>query len=256
MNCLRLSLVFSVFLCSFCFRKSVELPESNPPDHKSFTAILQQYVNEDGLVNYKALLNKRHLLDAYLQTLRKSAPAKNWTENEKLAFWINVYNAFTIDLILTHYPVKSIKDIGSKISIPFVNTPWQIKFIEIGGKNYNLDDIEHGIIRKEFNEPRIHFALVCAAISCPALRNEAYEAERLEVQLQDQALNFLLDKSKNDIASNPAKLSKIFQWYGGDFKKQHKSLIAYLNTALPEPLPENTKISYNEYFWDLNEQKY
>lgn len=248
-------LVIFTLICSSCFKKSVELSESNPPDHSPFTILLQKHVNEKGMVNYQAFLKDRKSLSDYLESLTKSAPAKNWTEKEKLAFWINAYNAFTIALILEYYPVESIKDIGPKISIPFVNTPWQIDFIEIGSKKYNLDDIEHGIIRKEFDEPRIHFALVCAAVSCPKLRHEAYEAEKLDMQLQEQALDFLMDASKNNLNANPVQVSKIFQWYAADFKSNHASVLDYVNSLLPNPLPTNTKVEYAEYYWDLNEQK-
>jgi hypothetical protein len=250
-----ISLMFIVLIATSCFRKSIEGEESISPDHHPLTVLLQKHVNNFGLVDYKAFQADRPLLKSYLQTLSISVPSKNWSKQEKLAYWINAYNAFSLELILEHYPIKSIKDIGSSISVPFVNTPWQISFIEIGGEKYNLDDIEHGIIRKEFNEPRIHFALVCAAISCPKLRNEAYVPERLNEQLQEQALSFLLDKEKNDITSDPIQLSKIFQWFSGDFKRQNKSIVDYLNSILPEPLPENSKINYNEYYWDLNEQK-
>ena len=245
----------ALLLSTACFRKSTELNKSTYPDHAPFTELLKMHVDNNGLVNYKAFLLDRENLKNYLTSLSKAPPAKNWTNEEKLAYWINAYNAFTIELILEHYPINSIKDIGSSISIPFVNTPWQIDFITIGDKKYNLDDIEHGIIRKEFDEPRIHFALVCAAISCPKLRNEAYEADRLNEQLQDQTLSFLVDKEKNDITSDPILLSKIFQWFSGDFKKESKNIIDYLNSVLPEPLPKNTKISYREYYWNLNEQK-
>ena len=115
-----------------------------------------------------------------------------------MAYWINAYNAYTIRLILNHYPVKSIKDIGSSIQIPFVTTPWADKFFSIGGEKMSLDNIEHGTLRKKYDDPRIHFALVCAAMSCPRLRNEAYAAARLDAQLDDQGRDFL---------GNPAKTS-------------------------------------------------
>ena len=107
-----------------------------------------------------------------------------------MAFWINAYNAYTIRLVLDHYPVSSIKDIGSKIKIPFVTTPWAAKFFSIGGEKMSLDNIEHGTLRKNYNDPRIHFALVCASISCPRLRNEAYTAAALEKQLDDQGHDY------------------------------------------------------------------
>ena len=110
-----------------------------------------------------------------MEELRKGHPNdKHWTETEQLAYWINAYNAFTVELILDHYPVASIRDI--KEGVPFINSVWDIDFIKIEGKTYSLNDIEHRILRREFDEPRIHFAIVCASISCPKLRNEAFEA--------------------------------------------------------------------------------
>jgi hypothetical protein len=136
---------------------------------------------------------------------------KEWSESAQLAYWINVYNAFTIKLIIDHYPVESIKDIGSKIQVPFINSPWDIKLIEIEGKKYDLNNVEHSILRKDFEEPRIHFAIVCASFSCPKLRREAFTAEKLEEQLQEQAVDFINDPAKNSISKNKAEVSKIFQ---------------------------------------------
>lgn len=206
------------------------------------------------MVNYKGFANDKAELTTYLNTLSKNPPATNWSKAEQLAYWINAYNAYTIQLILNHYPVKSIKDIGSKIKIPFVNTPWDIKFIKIGNETYDLNNIEHGIIRKQFNEPRIHFALVCAAKSCPRLRNEAFEASRLNAQLDDQAVDFLNSPGKNSITPKQASLSKILDWYGGDFKKQGLSVKDVVNKYSKTKITDDTKISYQTYDWSLNEQ--
>jgi hypothetical protein len=180
------------------------------------------------------------------------APAKNWSDNEKLAYWINAYNAFTIQLILDNADqnLSSIKDIGSKIKIPFVNTPWDVKFIEIGGKKMDLNNIEHGIIRKQFNEPRIHFALVCAAKSCPPLRNEAFTAERLNEQLQSQGEKFVNDASKNKISKSEVSISKIFDWYGMDFKPT--PIVETLNKYSKVKIDDKAKVNYNTYDWSLN----
>lgn len=223
--------------------------------HQSYDELLQQYVDKNGLVNYQGLLSKKEKLKTYLQLLENNPPQENWTRDQKLAYWINAYNAFTIDLILKHYPVKSIKDIGSKVKIPFVNTPWDIKFIEIGGEEYDLNNLEHGIIRKEFDEPRIHFALVCAAISCPKLQNRAYLPEKLDEQLTKGAQEFLSDPSKNEFkGSSKAKLSKLFSWYGGDFNNDG-SMIDYINKYAPVQLDKRAVIDWKNYDWALNEQK-
>ncbi len=223
--------------------------------HQEFDELLQTHVDKNGLVDYKGLSQDRDKLTSYLSLLENNAPKSSWTYNQKLAYWINAYNAFTLELILKYYPISSIKDIGSAIKIPFVNTPWDIKFINIGDKELDLNNIEHGIIRKEFDEPRIHFALVCAAISCPKLQNSAYLPEKLNAQLEKAAKEFLSDPAKNEIKSaDEAELSKLFNWYGGDFKKK-TSLIGYLNKYAPTQLDSDADIKWKDYDWALNEQK-
>lgn len=223
-------------------------------NHDPFNELLKTYVNEQGMVNYKGLKAKRSELRNYLTILEENPPQKNWTENQELAYWINAYNAYTIDLILEHYPIKSIKEIGSAIKIPFVSTAWDVKFINIGDENYDLNNIEHGIIRKKFNEPRIHFALVCAAVSCPKLQNEAYFPSQLDQQLANAAKEFLADDTKNEFKSaKNAQLSKIFNWYGGDFTEDG-TLIDYLNKYAPIQLDPKARISWKDYLWNLNEQ--
>ncbi len=222
------------------------------PSHERWDKLLRKYVNSSGMVSYKGFQKDKADLDIYLKTLSDNAPQNSWSENEQKAYWINAYNAFTVALIMKHYPVKSIKDIGGKIYK--VNTPWDIKFINIGGKKYDLNNIEHGILRKKFDDPRIHFALVCASISCPRLRNEAYTAAQLNAQLEDAGKDFLNDKSKNKISAQKAELSKYFSWYKGDFTK-NGSLADFINKYSVTKINTNTKIGSVDYNWNLNEQK-
>ena len=223
--------------------------------HKMYDELLQQYVDEKGMVDYQGLKQNRAKLKSYLSMLEANAPTNTWTRDQKLAYWINAYNAFTLELILEHYPVGSIKDIGSAIKIPFVNTPWDIKFINIGEEEYDLNNIEHGIIRKEFEEPRIHFALVCAAVSCPKLQNRAFQPDKLDQQLTKAAKEFLADPTKNSFkGSNQATLSKIFNWYGGDFNN-NGTLIEYINQYAPKELSKDANIDWKDYDWALNEQR-
>ena len=225
------------------------------PSHAGFDKLLKKHVNAAGMVNYKGFMADKADLKTYLTLLSNNAPADSWSKDDQLAYWINAYNAFTIQLIVDNYPVKSIKDIGSKIKIPFVNTPWDVKFIKIGGETYDLNNIEHGIIRKKFNEPRIHFALVCAAKSCPKLRNEAFEGKKLDAQLENQGVDFLNDPAKNSVTAKQANLSKILSWYGGDFKKMKgKSVPEVVNQYSKTKITDATKISYQTYNWSLNEQ--
>lgn len=224
-----------------------------PVSHEIFDALLKKYVNEQGFVDYKGFQAERSKLQQYLDLLQSTSPGSDWSREEEIAYWINVYNAFTIELILKHYPLESIKDIGSTIQIPFVNTPWDIKFIEIGGETYDLNNVEHGILRKKWTEPRIHFAVNCASYSCPVLRGEAYTADKLESQLDDQAKKFINTDIRNDITKKEAKLSKIFDWYGGDFKKV-MPIKDFINQYADVQMTEETEISYKEYIWTLNEQ--
>ncbi len=236
-----------------CTALDPQVKGTTPVSHELFDSLLKKHVREDGLVNYQLLRRDSANLSRYLSILTTNPPNDDhWSEDEKLAYWINLYNAFTLKLVLKHYPVESIKDIGSKIQLPFVNTPWDIKFIELGGQKYDLNNVEHNIIRKTFEEPRIHFAVNCASMSCPKLRREAYVAERLDQQLEEQAVEFLNDPSRNLINSEQAAVSKIFLWYGGDFKKQ-SSLREFINQYVPTSLGESRKISYMDYDWSLND---
>lgn len=249
--------IFMLLACLSFSCNAVTAPESNadPVSHEAWDQLLKKYVDENGLVNYKGFRNHRNKLDAYLALLSKAAPnKKTWSREEQLAYWLNAYNAFTIALILDHYPVESIKDIGSGPLITFVNSPWDIKFIEIAGKKYDLNNIEHGIIRKDFDDPRIHFALVCAARSCPELRNEAYTGDDLNTQLQEETIAFINNPSRNKIGKKKAQLSKCFDWYAGDFEKGGKSITDFINQYTTTKISKKATIEYLDYNWQLNEQ--
>lgn len=247
------SIILSVLLFTACNVTPVG-SSANPPTHEQLEELLKKYVNDKGDVSYKDFIKDRKKFEAYLNFLSMNAPSDKWTRNEKITYWINAYNAFTIKFIIDHYPVESIKDIGSSIQIPFVNTPWQYKFFTIGGEEMKLDQIEHKILRKQFDDPRVHFALVCASYSCPQLRREAYTADKLDMQLTAQAKQFLSDKRKNNITSDNIEISKIFSWYKGDFTK-NSTLIEYLNKYAPVKINKDADISYKDYNWSLNEQK-
>ncbi|GAB4025615.1 DUF547 domain-containing protein [Spirosoma gilvum] len=229
-------------------------PAVAPVDHSAYDRLLKKYVNEKGLVNYKGFKSEEKTFNEYLAMLSKNPPAASWSKNEQMAYWINAYNAYTIRLILDHYPVKSIKDIGSKIKIPFVTTPWAAKFFTIGGEKMSLDNIEHGTLRKKFNDPRIHFTLVCASISCPRLRNEAYMADKLDAQMDDQGRDFLNNPSKNKISKDEAQLSNYFNWYKGDWTKNGQSVVKWVNKYSNTKISDNTDIEFLDYNWNLNEQ--
>lgn len=251
---MKQSILASIFSMLFlqCNSASFE-GKGKAPSHGIWNMLLKKNVSAQGKVNYKAFVKDSIELNKYLKLLSDNPPnEQTWTENEQKAFWINAYNAFTIKLIIKYYPIKSIKDIGSKIQIPFVNTPWDVKFISIGKEKMDLNYIEHGQLRKKFEDPRMHFALVCASKSCPALINEAYDAARLEQQLDNQGKAFLKDLSRNKISADNPQLSKIFDWYKTDFTKKG-SLIDFLNNYAPVKINANAKITYLDYDWSLNE---
>ena len=223
-------------------------------DHSAYDQLLKKYVNAQGLVNYKGLKADEKAFNQYLELLSKNPPAADWSRGDQMAYWINAYNAYTIRLVLNYYPIKSIKDIGSKIQIPFVTTPWAAKFFTIGGNKMSLDNIEHGILRKKYHDPRIHFTLVCASISCPRLRNEAYTGGQLERQMEDQGRDFLNNPAKNRVARDESQLSKYFDWYKGDWTSNGQSVGGWVNRYSTVKVANNTKFAFLDYNWGLNEQ--
>ena len=226
------------------------------PSHAAWTALVKKYVNEEGLVNYKGFINDKAALQSYLDMLTANPPSEAWSKEDQIAYWLNAYNAFTVKLIIDHYPVKSIKDLGAKHQIIFINTPWDKKFFKIGHKTMTLNRIEHRILRQEYREPRIHFALNCASMSCPKLRREAYEGGRLNEQLTDQAKEFLRDKKRNELSATKPKLSAIFDFYGKDMRKwSGKSVIGFINLYAPIKINEDADVDYLDYDWSINEQK-
>ncbi|TXC76995.1 DUF547 domain-containing protein [Luteibaculum oceani] len=252
---MRFIILFAITLfyqCGNAQSYNFKFQAHQPPSHAVWTELLSKNVDEKGKVNYRGFIGDSTKLNSYLETLSKNPPHETkWTKEDQIAYWINAYNAFTVQLIIRNYPVESIKDIGGKI--PFINSSWDIKFIAIGGEVFDLNNLEHGILRKYFNEPRIHFAVNCASISCPKLRNEAYEGKKLNAQLSDQTKSFLADTSKNKfLSAEKAELSKLFKWFTGDFTK-NESLISFINRYAPKKLNKDADIDYLEYNWSLNE---
>ena len=215
---------------------------ASAPDHQLWTDLLGLYVQEDGMIDYASFKEDKRLND-YLELLKKAHPDQNWSREERLAHWINAYNAFTIKLLTEHYPVESIKDIPKR---------WSKEFVEIEGLRYSLGDIEHNVLRKLYKEPRIHFALNCASFSCPKLSQEAYSAELIEDQLNRAAMDFINDTLRNKIKRDKMQLSKIFSWFKSDFTDS-SSLKEHLKKYSAVEIDEATKIEYLEYNWKLND---
>ena len=244
MRFLNLVLILSVGITA----KSQEQP-CGGPDHGPWTKLLQTHVDNQGWVSYNGFVKDSTKLNVYLESLSDCAPTNKLSKEEKLAYWINVYNAFTVKLIVDHYPVESIKDI--KRGIPFINSVWEMDFFQIDGNDFDLSKVEHDILRKEFDEPRIHFAIVCASKSCPRLLNEAFDPDKIEQQLELQAKNFINDSSKNELGSDQVSISSIFKWFKGDFTGSG-SLMVFIQKYSDSEVSATARIKYLEYDWSLN----
>ena len=228
-------------------------------DHSAFDGLLRKHVVQ-GMVDYDAF--KGPDFKAYLAALDKADPAK-LDSKERLAYWINVYNAYTIELINKHDERNSIRNINKTLGVA-AKGPWHEKLVKAGGKVYHLDNVEHDIIRKEWKEPRIHFALVCAAMGCPPLRSEAYTGAKLEEQLADQSKKFLTEtpaKNRVDVKTGTVHGSMIYvKYYKEDFGGTDASVGKYLAGFYPEG-PEKQllssgkfKLVETDYDWTLNSQ--
>lgn len=211
-----------------------------------FDSLLKKNVDENGMVDYQSFKKNEALLDGYLVALQKTKPSENWSLNKQKAYWLNTYNAYTIKIILTNYPLKSIRDI--KID---GKTAWKIPFIKVGKNTYTLDWIEHEILRKKYNDPRIHVGINCASMSCPKLGNFAFSEDNIETALDNLMLEFINNGNKNKISENKLELSKIFDWFSIDFKK-NGTLIEYINKYASIKVSEKASIKYLTYDWRLN----
>ena len=241
--------------------------------HASWTTLLRQHVRlvrsgQATQVAYAGFKADRAALKAYLDSLSAVTRAAfaGWPRAERQAFLINAYNAFTVELILTRYPdLKSIKVLGSLLS-----SPWKPKWITLLGNQVSLDDIEHAMLRKrgDYDDPRVHFAVNCASIGCPALREEAFVAARLDAQMDEQTVRFMSDRTRN--RWNPQRgrleLSKIFDWYGEDFRLGHRGIgslqafaARYADQLADAPADREriraggVDIAYTDYDWALND---
>jgi len=249
----RISSLLLLLILVSCHSPVVGKAGSTPPSHQLWNELLKVNVKPNGQVDYKGFIREKPKLESYLKLLSENAPDRSkWSKNEQLAYWINVYNAYTVKLIVDFYPTKSIRDLGPRIKIPLIKDVWHYKFFKIAGVDMSLDEVEHSILRKEFEEPRIHFAINCASVSCPPLLNEAFVAANLENQLTRVTTTFINDPSRNKISSQSAQLSSIFSWFKGDFTKKG-TLIEFLNRYSKVKISPNARISFLDYNWNLNE---
>ena len=231
-------------------------------DHSAFDALLRAHVR-NGLVDYDAF-ERSPEFKTYLAELAATDPA-TLSRNEQLAFWIDAYNAYTIQLINAHHERESIRNINKTFGLKLYG-PWKEKLARVGGRDYGLDEIEQDVIRPRYREPRIHFALVCAAMGCPPLRSEAYTGPKLDAQLDDQARAFLLrspEKNRVDVATRTVYLSPVlkgFRDYNQDFGGSDAAIGKFVARYYPAG-PEKTllesgdfKIEKTGYSWRLNSQ--
>jgi len=242
-------------------------------DHGAWDGLLKAHVvpitNGNATeVNYAGMANDRAKLKAYLAALTSVSRTSfdSWSKPEQLAFLINAYNAWTVELILTKYPkLESIKDLGS-----LLKSPWKKEFIPLLGKTLSLDNIEQDMIRGSgaYNEPRIHFAVNCASIGCPALRTEAFTGGKLAVQLDAATRGFLSDRSRNRLQDGELQVSSIFKWYREDFERGwqgYKSLQQFFSdyatalglspTDVQKLQSKSLEIEFLDYDWRLNSVK-
>ena len=260
-------LIISLLLLSVCsvlflyhFRveadsRSTQLTSADSFSHALFDQVLQEHVDENGRVNYTKLKANPEKFEAYLDLLAFANP-EELSYNERLTFWINAYNALVIKGVVNHYPITSVRKV--KLFNGFFS---RLKF-QVAGKMYTLDEIEHGIIRTEFVDPRVHFVLVCASTSCPPLWTRAVSVETIEERLETATFNFIRnpEQVRIDRAKRHLYLSKIFKWYDDDFKEGYDGVVDFLSDYLP---PEDTeflastkvKFRYFDYDWTLNDQK-
>lgn len=242
-------------------------------DHSEWHGLLQRHAHwiragHASTLDYAGMQADSARLQAYLTALSAVPVARfdAWPRDAQLAFLINAYNAFTVQRILSRYPdLASIKDLGS-----FLQSPWKKAFIPLLGETRSLDDIEHGLIRGSgrYQDPRIHFAVNCASIGCPALRPEAYVAERLDQQLDDQASRFLGDRTRNGLKDGVLEVSSIFKWYRDDFEQgfrgdrtleeylaRHGDALGLTAAQVADVRAEALSIEFGDYDWRLNDSK-
>ena len=230
-----------LFFVLFFFTSNILISQKNI--HDIWDSELKKYVDKEGNVNYRLWKKNSKLLETYLINLENNPPINQWTKNDSLAYFINAYNAITVKLILDNYPLRSIKDLI---------IPWWLKRFKLNSEKITLNFIEHKILRK-MDDPRIHFAINCASRSCPKLQNVAYYSHKLENQLNDAAIEFINDQTKNKINANRLMLSKIFSWFKDDFGNRIQ-LLKFVNKYSKIKILENARIEYLNYDWNLNEK--
>lgn len=240
----------STLLLIILFTATISSSADNSVDNTIYGKLLTKYV-KDGEVDYQGLKSEEKLLDRYLKVL-EDTDSRELSRNERFAFYVNAYNAWTIKLILTGYPeVKSIKDLGS-----LFKSPWKKEICKIDREVLSLDDIEHRIIRPTFKDPRVHFAVNCASRGCPKLKSEPYTGATMDRDLDMAAEKFINDSQKNYLQGETLYISSLFKWFSEDFGNDIVGFVSkYASGKLKEELAARAgkiKIKYLDYDWSLN----
>ncbi len=213
-------------------------------NYQFYEDFLTKYVSKDGYVDYDAIYQNQTDLNTVIKRFEGLPVIKDWSKNQELSHWINVYNVYSIKLIVDNFPINSIKDIVGSFDLRFI--PYKNQYISL---NY----IEKEILSTTLDE-RIHFAINCASISCPNINRVPFYADTIETQLEVAAKQFINNTLKNDISRKEVKLSKIFDWFAADFLKNNTSIIAYINKYSDFKIKENAEITFLDYNWSLNSQ--
>ncbi|WP_299260063.1 DUF547 domain-containing protein [uncultured Aquimarina sp.] len=211
-------------------------------DHNAWDQILVLNVTDEGLVDYDGVTNDVLVFYKYFRYLQNIAPEDNWSKEEKLAYWLNVYNATVMKMIIDEYPIASINQIEN---------PWKRKAFKSKNVRYSLDDIEHSILRK-FGDPRIHFLLNCGSMSSPRLWNRAYTSSNIGYALEERTKEFINDPQRNQINSKTVRISQLFQWYENDFASNHMDVIDFINEYSTITIDKQITKKYVTYDWSLN----
>lgn len=232
----KIALVITAFILQFSVAQTSEL-----------NTVLSNNVSATGEVDYASIKANPTHLNNYLNYV-KDVDITSWSSNKKKAFWMNVYNAFTIKLIVDNYPLKSIMDIkqGDK-------NAWKIPLVHAAGRTLDLNDVEHEVLRKDFNDPRIHVGINCASYSCPPIPNYAFTEGNVESKLEVLMEKFVNDSKRNTLNATNPKLSKIFEWFKGDFTKS-STLIEYINQYAKTKIEASANVGFLEYNWTLNKK--
>lgn len=236
---------FTALVATLIFFSNLPAQQNFEEIHSIWDKELKLYVKA-GKVNYKLWSKKQQNLDKYLTSLKNISPnaLKSLPRNSKMAIYINAYNAFMIKAVLKNSEIKSVQNIKPKI--------WNQKIVTLAGKSISLDELENSIIRPLFKDPRIHFAIVCASISCPPISDQAYTMENMEMLLETNTIAFLKNTSENYFSGNQTKLSKLFQWFKQDFDKFPGGLEGFLKKYAPAGYDPKKEITWTEYNWNLN----